>query len=87
MEKKTKRKGASSGALRLREMFFGFYALLRERFSLRIPRIRGQGARRSTLRFVTVLTALTLHLFKAKKILFAFLRVSHRAFLPSRFLC
>ena len=28
MEKKTKREGASSGAWRLRKIFFGFYALL-----------------------------------------------------------
>ena len=32
MEKKTKREGASSGAYRLRKIFFGFYALLAERF-------------------------------------------------------
>ena len=66
MEKKTKRQGTSSGAWCLRKIFFSFYALLAERFSIHIRRVRGQGARRSTRTFVTMLTALTIHLLKKK---------------------
>ena len=87
MEKKTKREGASSGAQRLEKIFFGFYALLAEHFSLCIRHVRGQGARCSTRTFATVLTALTIHLFQAKTSFVAFQRVSQRAFLPSHFLC
>ena len=36
---------------------------------------------------VTVVTALTIHLFHVEKFLVAFLRVSQRAFSPKRFLC
>ena len=80
MENKTKREGASLEAKRLRKIFFGVYALLVERFSFRIRRVRGQGTRRSTRTFVTVLTAFTVHLFKAEKVFVAFLCVSQRAF-------
>ena len=72
MERKTKREGASSGAQRLRNFFFGFYALLAERFSLCIRGVRGQGTRRSTRTVVTVLTVFTVHLFRAEKIFVAF---------------
>ena len=65
----------------------GFYVLLAGRFSLRIRHVSGHGARHSTRTLVTVLTALTIQLFEAEKRLIAFLRVSQRAFSPSRFLC
>ena len=69
----------------LENFFFRFYALLAERFSLRIRRASGHGARRSTRTLVTVLTALTIHLFQAETFLMAFLRVFQRALSPSRF--
>ena len=72
MEKKRKREGASSGAWRLSKIFFRFYSLLAERLSFRIRRVRGQGARRSTRAFATVLTALTIHLYKDEKFSVAF---------------
>ena len=48
MEKKTKREGTNSGVWRLRKIFFGMYALLAKRFSLRERRVSRQGARHST---------------------------------------
>ena len=59
--------------------------LLAERFSLHIRRVSGSGARRSTRKLVTVLTALTIHLFEAESCFVVFGRVSQRALLPSRF--
>ena len=67
--------------------FFEFYALLATRFSSRLWLVRlREGGRYAPTR-VTVLTALTIHLFKVEKFFVAFLRVSQRAFWPKRFLC
>ena len=56
----------------LENYFFGFYALLATRFSLPIRRVRGREARCCTPKLGTVLTALTIHLFKPEKISVAF---------------
>ena len=81
MEDKRGQKGASAGACRVRKCFSGF-----TRFSLRIQPVSQRGARRCVPMSVTVLTALTIHLFKVEKFSVAFLRVSPRAFSPRRFL-
>ena len=67
MEKTRKRESARRRAWCVRKIFFGFYALLAQRFSLLIQRVRGREARRCTPKFGTVLTALTIHLFKPIK--------------------
>ena len=67
------------------ENFFEFYALLATSFSLTIRHAQQRGARCSAREFITVLTALTIHLFKVKKLFVPFLRVSQRAFCPKRF--
>ena len=69
------------------ENFFEFYALLATSFSLTIWQAQQQGARRYVRTFITVLTALTIHLFKVKNIFVAFLHVSQRAFCRKLFLC
>ena len=66
---------------------FEFYALLGTCFSLRLWLVRQRGGQCYAPRSVTVLTALTVHLFKVEKLSVAFLRVSQRAFWPKRFLC
>ena len=60
------------------------YALLATRFSLRLWLVRRRGGRRYAPTSVTVLTALTFHLFKVDKFSVAFLSVSQRAFWPKR---
>ena len=80
-----KREGARLRARRVGKIFFGFYALLAKHFSLPIRRVRGREARSSTPKFATVLTVLTIHLFKAEKLSVALERVSQRAFSPRRF--
>ena len=60
MEKKRKREGARPSTW------------LTKHFSLPIRRVRGRGAQRSTPTFATVLTALTIHLFKVESFSFAF---------------
>ena len=72
MEKTRKREGARARAWRVRKMLFGFYALLAKLFSFPIQHVRGRGARRSTPQSAAVLTALTIHLFKAEKCSVAF---------------
>ena len=67
--------------------YFEFYALLATRFSLRLWRARLREGRRYAPTTVTVVTALTIHLFKVKNFSVASLRVSQRAFWPKRFLC
>ena len=47
--------------------FFEFYALLATQFSLRLWLFRLRGGQRYAPRSVTVLTALTIHLFDVKK--------------------
>ena len=67
--------------------FFEFYALLATLFSLRLWLVTLRVGRRYAPTRVTVLTALTIHLFKVEKCFVAFLRVSQRAFWPKCFLC
>ena len=67
-----KARGREFRGLASYEIFFGFYALLAERFSLRIRRVRGHGAWRSTRTLLTVLTALTIHIFEAENFFVAF---------------
>ena len=69
------------------ENFFEFYALLATSFSLTIGHAQQRGARRYVRTFITVLTALTIHLFYVENFFVAFLRVTQRAFWPRRFLC
>ena len=69
------------------ENIFEFYALLATCFSSRLWRVRRQEVRCCAPTCVTVLTALTIHLFNVEKIFVAFLRVSQRAFWPKRFVC
>ena len=69
------------------ESFFEFYALLATLFSLTIGHAQQRGARRYVRTFITVLTALTIHLFHVENFFVAFLRVSQRAFWSKRFLC
>ena len=59
---------------------FKLDALLATRFSLHLWRVRLREGRRYAPRTVTMLTALTIHLFKVKKLSVAFLRVLQRAF-------
>ena len=66
---------------------FDFYALLATQFFLRRRLISRPGAQGCAPRSVTVLTALTIHLFKVEKLSVAFLRVSQRVFWLKRFLC
>ena len=60
--------------------FFEFYALLATRFSFRLWLFRLRAGRRYAPTRVTVLTALTIHLFKVENIFVAFLRVSQSLF-------
>ena len=69
------------------QKYFEFYALLASRFSSRLWRVRLREGRRYTPTTVSVLTSLTIHLFKVKEFSVAFLRVSQRASWPKRFLC
>ena len=71
-EGQRRRKGARRRAWRVRKLFFGFYALLETRFPLPIQPVRGREARCCTPKLGAVLTALTIHIFKHEKILFAF---------------
>ena len=48
------------------ENFFQFYALLATSFSLTIGHAQQRGARRYVRTLITVLTALTIHLFHVK---------------------
>ena len=82
-----KMKGSRAKGRRGLEKIFEFYALLAARFSLRLWLVRRRGGRRYAPTSVTVLTALTIHLFNVEIIFVAFLRVSQRAFWPKRFLC
>ena len=52
---------------------FEFYALLATSFSLTIRHAQQRGARRYACTLITVLTALTIHLFKVKNLFIAFL--------------
>ena len=72
MEKTRKRESARRRVWRVRKIFFCFHALLAKRFSLPIRRVRGLEARRCTPKFGTLLTALTIHLFKPENLLVAF---------------
>ena len=72
MEKTRKRESARLRAWCARKIFLRVYALLAKRFSLPIRRVRGREAGRSTPKFATVLTALTIHLLKAKRFSVAF---------------
>ena len=65
---------------------FEFYALLATSFSLRLWLVRKRGGRRYAPTSVTVLTALTIHLFKVETFSVVFLRVSQRAFGPTGFI-
>ena len=69
------------------ENFFEFYALLATSFPLTIWHAQQRGARRYVRTFITVLTALTIHLIHVEKFSIAFIRVSQRAFWPKCFLC
>ena len=69
------------------ENFFEFYVLLATSFSLTIWHAQQRGARRYVRTFITVLMALTIHLFHVESFFVALLRVSQRAFWPKRFLC
>ena len=71
-EGQRKRKSARRRAWRVRNLFFGFYAPLAKRFSLPIRRVRGQEARCYTPKLGTMLTALTIHLFKPETFSIAF---------------
>ena len=86
MEKNKKKSTGSDarGRGQLRK-YFEFYALLASRFSLRLWRVRLREGRRYAPTTVSVLTALTIHLFKVKIFSVAFLRVSQRALWPKRF--
>ena len=59
--------------------FLEFYALLATRFSLRLWLVRLREGRRYAPTRVTVLTSLTIHLFKVEKFFVAFLGVSQRS--------
>ena len=67
MEKENKARGRKFWGVASYKIFFAFYALLAERFSLRIRRVSWHGAWRSSRTLVTVLRALTFHLFEAEK--------------------
>ena len=54
------------------ENFFDFYALLATGFSLHYWRVRQRGGRPYVPTRITVLTALTVHLFKSEKCSVAF---------------
>ena len=54
------------------ESFFEFDALLASFFSLTFQHAQQQGARRYAHTFITVLTALTIHLYQVENILVAF---------------
>ena len=69
------------------EKILVFYALLAKCFSLRLRLVRRRGVQRYAPTSVTLLTVLIIHLFDVKTVFVAFLRVSHRAFWPKRFLC
>ena len=64
MDNERGRKGANAGARRVRKCY---YALLATRFSLRSRRVKQRGAQHYVHISVTVLTALTFHLFKVEK--------------------
>ena len=66
---------------------FEFYALLATSFSLTIRHAQQRGASRYDCTFLTVLTALTIHLFKFETFFVAFFRVWQRAFCPKSFGC
>ena len=71
----------------LLENVFKFYALLATLFSLTIWHAQQRGARRYVRTFITMLTALTIHIFHVEKFFVAFLGVSQRAPWPKRFFC
>ena len=88
MEKnKKKATGWDAGGRGELRKYFEFYALLATCFSLRLWRVRLQEGRCYAPTRVTMLAALTIHLFKVKRFSVAFLRGSQRAFWPKRFLC
>ena len=69
------------------ENCFEFYTMLATLFSLTIRHAQQRGAGRYARTFITVLTALTIHVFKVENIFVAFLHVSQRALYPKCFLC
>ena len=69
------------------ENVFEFYALRATVSSLRVWRVRRCGGRRYAPTSITVLTALTIHLFKVENISIVFLRISHHISCPKRPLC
>ena len=71
-EGQRQRTSARRRAWRVSNLFFGFYAPLAKRFALPIRRVRGREARCYTPKLGTVLTALTIHLFKPEKFSVAF---------------
>ena len=88
MERNKKR--AAGGDVRGRgelRKIFEFYALLAARFVLRLWLVRRRGGRRHAPMSVTVLTALTIHLFNVENIFVAILRISQRDFWRRRVLC
>ena len=69
MEKRRKQENAKRRSWRVGKISFGFYAVLAKGFSLHLRRVRGREARRCTPKFGTVLTALTIRLFKPENLL------------------
>ena len=67
MDKTRKREGARRRSWHVRKIFVGFYALLLKYLSLPIRPVRGREVRRSAPNFATVLTAVSIQLFKAVK--------------------
>ena len=69
------------------ENCFEFYTMLATSFSLTNRHAQQRGERRYARTFITLLTPLTIHVFKVEKFLVPFIRVSLRALYPKRFLC